>query len=648
MRFFIYSLLIVLLFLGGKANAVIDYSGKNISDYDFTTGELAELDLREGLFNGLLGAANANFTGRDLSNASFWNAINTTGNAEGAIFRCAILFGVDFTRTYLKNADFTGAYIGVADVTSDSSGTSFYGLLGTNDGITQYQLESTQSWKDGNLNGVRFGGSIIRGWSFSGLSLIKSAFNNSVFDFDVEKATYSNPIGAVLFLDANLENADFTKSSVAWSSEKNTSGIVLDGANLSGANLTSANFSHVDFSKTKNLTNANFTSTNLSYANFYGANLKGAKISADTNFIETIFDYADVGGMDFSMADLSSVSLNMLKIDGYYVVDPSENMILETDLKRTVLNLTAFTKDVVYNTRSYKIDKTLRLVDFSGYDLAGWDFSGIDLTGTKFNTAKFSDTTIFSGATLGVWSSFYGAVSEGFTFSMLKSTASWNDSLRGIRFGKNDFRTGGWDFSNQDLRDTDWRNANVANVSFKCADLRGVDRIANDMSSALYYNTIYVNGVVLNYSMSQPSDIIIVRPHPTYAVIIDENQSISGGAILKYLIDTQGKNFKIKIGEGKFFTIVDANFELWLCENFEPADISYQLLLSETAGIVYSGECSFNVYNADGTKYLHDYNIVQNATEIIINFVAIPEPSTFVAILGLIAMIVAMRRKNKV
>lgn len=109
---------IALLF--NTAYAVVDYTGQDISGLDFTSGELANLDLRGGIFKDLKGALKTNFTGRDLSDATFWDA-DVWGNAEGAIFVNATLYGTDFTRTKLKDANFSGAYIGSA--TSGSIGS---------------------------------------------------------------------------------------------------------------------------------------------------------------------------------------------------------------------------------------------------------------------------------------------------------------------------------------------------------------------------------------------------------------------------------------------------------------------------------------------------------------------------------------------
>lgn len=686
--FFAYIISVTISFCVATKNsyAVVDFSGKDISGYDFTSGEYAEFDLRSGLFNQLLGANETDFTSRDLTGASFKSEI-IYGNANGAIFTGAKLYNADFTRTKLTGADFTGAFIGI-DESAGTMGTSFFGMASVEGGFSAVQLYSTASWKANDLDGLRLGGNTISGWNFVAQSMKGSAFNSAVFACDESVATETNPTGATNFTNANLANSNFEFAVFSYDAVNKESSVIFDGADLSGVKFDNADLTGVDFSKTasingitidnatlrnadfsgldlsgvvslnvaatfegsnfsnSNLSNRSLKNSNFTNANFSGANLAGAAMTSSTILNGAKFAHANLGGVDFSTVDTSRADFRNAYIDGYYKIDPSQNMILESDLKRTVLN-SSFTKEVIFETASYK-NGSLRLIDFSGCDISGWDLSNVDLSGVKFNNVKFFDATNLDGAIFGVWTSLWGCVAKGFTYEMLTKTKSWNNSLRGVRFGQNDIR--GWDFTNQDLRDTDWAKAQVTGTNFSYADLRGVDstRLPADISSAVFENTIYIDGTIKNYSMSDSTDVLVIRPHGALPVKIDSDASISGGATLKYIIATNGKNCLVEIADGKTFSVNDSTFELWLQEDVSFAeDTTINLMLSATDGIVYSGIQDVKVYNADGSLYDGLYSVEKSEDGLSVQFV-VPEASLTGLIGGLAVLpLLFFRKKHK-
>ena len=78
-----------------------------------------------------------------------------------------------YTYTDLEGANFTNANI------------KNVGFAATN--LTEEQLYSTASYKNGDLSGVSLGGNDLSGWDFSGQNLQMTDFSSKILDFDLDE-----------------------------------------------------------------------------------------------------------------------------------------------------------------------------------------------------------------------------------------------------------------------------------------------------------------------------------------------------------------------------------------------------------------------------------------------------------------------------
>lgn len=121
-----------------------------------------------------------NLSGWDFQGQSVKNAIFTHSNLAGADFANSIVSGSNFSQVILAGADFTNAVIQKlpADIGSPGyDGADFSST--TAQGFTQGQLQSTQSYQDKNLTGIKLVSNNLSGWDFHGQDLTSAAFDTS-------------------------------------------------------------------------------------------------------------------------------------------------------------------------------------------------------------------------------------------------------------------------------------------------------------------------------------------------------------------------------------------------------------------------------------------------------------------------------------
>ena len=179
---------------------------------------LSSLDLRGIDFSGRM-AIGASFAGTNLSGSNFRGATVQTSDLSGANLR-----NVDFTKANLTGSDFSGAYVNGANFSALDlrSGTTFQGLL-----------QSTASWADGDLSGIRFSTQNMSGWNLSGKNLA-----GAIFDSDFSLGVDATSLRNADLTGANLAGASFMDVNMTGSKLNNAD---LTGADLRGATLTNAN-----------------------------------------------------------------------------------------------------------------------------------------------------------------------------------------------------------------------------------------------------------------------------------------------------------------------------------------------------------------------------------------------------------------------
>ncbi|MCF7849387.1 MAG: pentapeptide repeat-containing protein [Kiritimatiellales bacterium] len=166
--------------------------------------------------------------------------------------------------------------------------------------------------------------------------------------------------------------------------------------------------------------------------------------------------------------------------------------------------------------------------DYSNMDLSGWDFSNQDLRDSRFFRATLTNT-MFSGS-LVQGTDFGVTTSRGFTSNQLYSTASYQlKDLSGIGLSYNNMN--GWDFSGQNLTDSDFRSTTLTNANLSGANLTGArfyssrmpgaNLHAADLTGATFNGVRLMNGNLESADLSHASfyDVTLTNANMTNATV---------------------------------------------------------------------------------------------------------------------------------
>jgi uncharacterized protein YjbI with pentapeptide repeats len=379
----------------------------------------------------------------------------------GASFERGLLNSATLDQSTLDDVDFTDAEIAGLNLNR-----------ATENGFTDFQLYSTKSWQEGNLQSVKFSNNDLTFW-----------------DFSLEDVTGADFSGS-LISDASFFSSTLTKEQLY--STKSYEDKLLEGIDLGAHDMTGWDFNGQDLQRalfdSADFTNANLSNTNLRLAtladatvtgaNFAGASVNGAFLAGVALTKEQFYatqsylarDLSDVvlldndlTGWDFSMQNLTRADLSHTMMGGANLTGAVVNHLA---LRGAVAG--GLTKEQLYSTASY-VQRNLTGLDLSENDLAGWDLSGQNLTDARFDSSMLAGTN-FTGSTI-AGARFTDTTDGGFTKEQLYSTASYqNKNLQGIMLRSNVLD--GWDFRGQDLRDADFIGANPAGADFSLADMR--------------------------------------------------------------------------------------------------------------------------------------------------------------------------------
>ena len=333
----------------------------------------------------------------------------------------------------------------------------------------------------------------------------------------------------------------------------------------------------------------------------------------------------------------------------------------------------------MYSTSSYKI-KDLSGINLGWGTLASWNFSGQNLTSASFYNSTLTGAD-FTNAKITSADFRY----TGFTKEQLYSTASYaNKDLHGVKLGNNDLS--GWDFSGQNLQNANFEYAYFKDIILDGADLRGANLAGIYGKYTAPKNILSTDGKIQNFSMTSSADNFSIRKYTPATTAVGkkisakfaEDASVSGGAMLtleqgaevevvdnatlsfgadsSLLINTDkdgSTTFSVESGAGLIFAngakltvnIIDADSVL----NVD----GYKFVVmnwnddSRMTGLDDFVIDSTLFLTLNGTSYDKAWSYYIKDNQMFIEAGQVPEPATYAAIFGALALAFAAYRRRK-
>ena len=508
--------------------------------------------------------------------------------------------------------------------------------------FTGEQLKSTASYKNKDLHGVRlstvnmenmdfsdanFRGSYLKldgeNLNFKGADLTDSTLvdGGRVDNADFSGATLKNVlINGVTLRNAKVEGADFTDarflsgsfSFIGFTEEQFRSTMTYRMRFIRGSRFSSMDMSGWDFSNftfmddltndpefsSVNLSGAKFSGSNMLHLGFYNSDLTNADFS-NTTATETVnFYYSDLTGANFTDAVLDYVN--------FY-------------------GLQSISAEQFYSTATYK-NKTKANINFTDMDMSGWDLSGL-----SFGKGNFRRTNL-----------------KGANFMNTK-IEEYSSSFSG----------------NNDFTAADFRGSNMTLDRFKSTDT--------------LKNTIMTDGTIQNFSMASADDSFSLRKYvpleggEVISAKIAQSASISGGADL-----TLETGAYLEVVDGAVLTVEDGSA---ITINTDGSTI---FEIGEKAGLVFADgsvlkvnlegvftepeEYSFAFINANDSSTISGLDELMGGENFLLSLngelfdgewdyymegnsfgirMQVPEPATYAAIFGALALAFAVCRRRK-
>lgn len=415
----------------------------------------------------------------------------------------------------------------------------------------------------------------------------------------------------------------------------------------------------------------------LKYSTWVGANLSNSRFgTAGSSSSHNV----DLTGADFTNANLTGVRFGY---DSVFAHDPWVRLTDAIFTNSNISNVTfyastyfGFTKEQLYSTANYK-NKNLSGVKFLGCDLSGWDFSNQDLSSVIFDGAgiELTDTNFTDAIVSGTH------FSGGFTLEQLYSTKSYKDkNLMGIYFDSVGIVD--CDLTGQNLMHVVFKNSAFSRSNFTNADLRDVTWSITSKEIYVIKNTIWTDGEIKNFAMESVDDNLTIRkyvPTTTSGAMISakiaNDATLSGGAKLTleqgaFLEVTNGKTltvtsdgliqidtdlsgstiFNVNSNSGLVFedgAVLTVNIidDIITSDAYTIAVISFEddSLIAGLNNFI-KDETLFLTVNGEKFNGAWDYTVKGNELSISIN---VPEPATYAAIFGALALAFAAYRRRK-
>ena len=309
-----------------------------------------------------------------------------------------------------------------------------------------------------------------------------------------------NPRKGVNMAGLDLELAVLWSKNLSNSnlSDANLTAASLWGANLTDANITGATISRANLGRVRGLTSAHLYSTD----NYQSGDLRGVGLGsndltgwnfANKNLNGSFFESSTLSGANFTNANLSNAALQMSNLADASL---SGANIAGANLRGTTsLGLSS---QQVYSTSSYQ-NGNLQGIGLRGNDLNGWSFAGQNLTEATLASSNLLNSNfnqaIIEGANLS------NVTDGGFHQQQLYSTASYRrGDLSRVALGGNNLA--GWNFSNQNLTDTDFFRSSMQGADLSNSVITGMvlgeDMTAEQIESTTSYQRNNLRRVFFN------------------------------------------------------------------------------------------------------------------------------------------------------
>ena len=344
----------------------------------------------------------------------------------------------------------------------------------------------------------------------SGKSFIGESHRNSVWDGviarDTEFSRYTTEYDTTYnsdYTNASFRNADLTNASFA-------------GATMNDIDATDAIIKGASFYNAKMNDMAILTKTK----SYKDKDLSGVDLRVDGFKITKIYIY-DFSGFNLTGAYLCANlynpdNPNYTNPDGIFKYDDA--IILGATMSKI-----AFRKEQLCSTKSYK-DKMLDGITVSEANFANIDFRGVSLKNTTFSYMNLSNAN-FSNANL-----------SGAKISWFDQSASRYAEVYSLKNAV---------FFNADLTNAELSYGILENVDFRGANMTNT-KIGESVS---YKNTIMSDGVIKNFKADPASDIYIRKYTPV------ENGEIISAKIAEEDATLNGS--RLMLGQGAFFEITN-------------------------------------------------------------------------------------------
>lgn len=622
-----------------------------------------------------------NFINASLVDSSWYKTIAsgvqfTGSNLTNANFNSATLNDTDFTYTNLTNANFTKATLTGADL----SGAEIRGAKFANaTGFTSEMLCSTASYANKDLSGVYVSYATIDGVNFDGVNLSDvSFFLCTITNVDFTKT--ATPDFNLTLQSSTLSNVNFTGLNLE---KVQLSGVTYgEGVNYTDVILPSGS-AHLGEIPTEVLMQTwNYKSGTLNLALFNnnrlnGLDLEGFRVSSNfsrSSLQNANFKDADLTGSDFGHADLSGADFTDAIINDVWMDNSN------------------ITSQQLESTKSYKqkdlsgVNMTRLNISFEGKDLSGFDLSNTNLERINLENAIFEDAIINDAR-------FYGSsIEKDITLAQVMQTKSYKDKdLSGASFHYTIFENA--DFSGFNLQETSFGSyaSNLfKNVNFTNADLRGAGGLERGgWDTAKFKNTILKDGSITALEMDSPDDYILVREYKytdSYGTIyakFAEDASISGGAnlildkkahlmvneavtvnvedggIVSYNMDvanTEDESYIYVLEGGDLNFAEGSKLNINVNGDLEAYTEYYKYILyadnTFTLNSIYNDIYGLNenggiYFTNNGEDFNGDWDLFVKGKWLVVSYTAIPEPATYAAIFGALALAFAAYRKRK-
>lgn len=409
------------------------------------------------------------------------------------------------------------------------------------------------------------------------------------------------------------------------------------------------------------------------YTTWVGANLSNSRFGVVLGvFPNQHGQKIYLTGADFTDANLSGVLFDA-KENGYSAQIFLDGAVFENAniSYAKFYGASGFTKEQLYSTASYK-NKNLRGIELSVKNLSGWNFSGQDLTSADLGYSSLTDAD-FSDSI--ITNAFVSTASK----EQIYSTRSYKEkNLNGVALPN----IRGWDLSGQNLMSSKIVNYGV-DANLTNADLRNAKWRTSEISP-FCKNTLWTDGEIKNFSMASAEDSFSIRKYVPAteggeminAKIVDD-ATISGGAVL-----TLEEGAILEVAAGKTLTVSDGE----MIFNIDVASNDTKLLLNSGSKLVFDSDSKITI-NLDGEISADDsyaFSVIQPASDsyilgmdsiqkenITLNVngetydadkwgidydpttgefninVNIPEPATYAALFGGLALLLAFAKRRR-